>query len=127
LAKHPDFSRPEFSEFDAPVLLDEFTLPDGRRAEHWDLAPSHENDTFAYTLWVEGPGEHMYFSSGQSIDEAALVAQSLRMTRQGSDIGVCVVRFRASRNRRTTGAFLPHGPEGSSERSRGEDQYHLPN
>jgi hypothetical protein len=68
------------------VLLDEFTLPDGRRAEHWDLAPSHENDTFVYALWVEGPGEHMYFSSGQPIDEAALVAQSLRMTRQRSEI-----------------------------------------
>lgn len=85
--QRPDFSRPEFPGFDAPVLLDEFTLPDGRRAEHWDLAPSHENDTFAYALWVEGPGEHMYFSSGQPIDDAALVARSLRMTQQGSDIG----------------------------------------
>lgn len=84
--RHPDFSRPEFPGFDPPVLLDEFTLPDGRRAEHWDLAPSHENDTFVYALWVEGPGDHMYFSSGQPIDEAALVAQSLRLTRQGSEI-----------------------------------------
>lgn len=86
-SQKPDFSRPEFPGFDPPILLDEFTLPDGRRAEHWDLAPSHEEGTFGYALWVEGPGEHMYFSSGQPIDEAELVALSLRMTEQGSEIG----------------------------------------
>lgn len=56
LSRRPDFSRPDFPGFDPPVLLEEFTLADGRCAEHWDLAPSHENDTFAYALWVEGPG-----------------------------------------------------------------------
>jgi hypothetical protein len=85
--RRPDFTRPDSPGFDPPVLLEEFTLRDGRRAEHWDRAPSHENDTFAYALWVEGPGEHMYFSSGQPIVEAALIAQSLRMTQQGSKIG----------------------------------------
>jgi hypothetical protein len=85
--RRPDFTRPDAAGFDPPVLLEEFTLPDGRRAEHWNLAPSHENDTFAYALWVEGPGEHMYFSSGQPIDEAALIAQSLRIAQQGSEIG----------------------------------------
>lgn len=75
----PDFSRPFSPGFDPPVLLDEFTLANGRRAEHWNWAPSHENDTFAYALWVEGPGEHMYFSSSQPIQKAELVARSLRM------------------------------------------------
>ncbi|MPZ70446.1 MAG: hypothetical protein GEU71_13100 [Actinobacteria bacterium] len=84
--QRPDFSRPDFPGFDPPELLEEFKLADGRRAEHWDLAPSHENDTFAYALWVEGPGEHMYFSSGQPIEDAGLVAQSLRMTQSGREI-----------------------------------------
>jgi hypothetical protein len=75
----PDFSRPFSPGFEPPVLLDKFTLANGRRAEHRNRAPSHENDTFAYTLWVEGPGEHMYFSSSQPIQEAELVARSLRM------------------------------------------------
>jgi hypothetical protein len=69
------------------VLLEEVVLRGGRRAQHWDLAPSHENDTFAHALWVEGPGEHMFFSSGRPIDEAALIAESLRMTHEGSKIG----------------------------------------
>jgi hypothetical protein len=84
--RRPAFGRPDSPGFDPPMLLEEFTLADGRRAEHWDLAPSHENDTFVYALWVEGPGEHLYFSSGQPIEEAALVAQSLRMAQRGSEI-----------------------------------------
>jgi hypothetical protein len=83
----PDFTSPYSPGADPPVLLEEFALRGGRRAEHWDLAPSHENDTFAYALWVEGPGEHMYFSSGRPIDEVELIAQSLRMTQEGSEIG----------------------------------------
>ncbi len=79
LSKRPDFTRPFAPGFDPPVLLDRFILADGRRAEHWNWAPSHENDTFAYALWVEGPGEDMYFSSGRPIQEAELVARSLRM------------------------------------------------
>jgi hypothetical protein len=51
----PDYSRPFEPGFDPPVLLEEFTLTDGRRAEHWNEAPSHENDTYAYSLWIEGP------------------------------------------------------------------------
>jgi hypothetical protein len=78
--QRPDFTRPFSPRFDPPSLLDKFTLADGRRAEHWNWAPSHENDTFAYALWVEGPGEHMYFSSSQPIQEAELVARSLRMS-----------------------------------------------
>jgi hypothetical protein len=78
--QRPDFSRPFAPGFHPPTLLDQFTLADGRRAEHWNWAPSHENDTFAYALWVEGPGEHMYFSSSQPIQEAELVALSLRMS-----------------------------------------------
>jgi len=79
VGQRPDFSRPEFPGFDPPVLMEEFTLADGRRAEHWNLAPSNENDTFMYVLWVEGPGEHVYFSSGRPIEEAELVVRSLRM------------------------------------------------
>jgi hypothetical protein len=77
--QRPELDQPFAPGFDPPVLLDEFTLSGGRRAEHWDLAPSHENQTYAYALWVEGPGEHMYFSSSQPIPEAELVARSLRM------------------------------------------------
>ncbi|MGH2734309.1 MAG: hypothetical protein ACRDKZ_01915, partial [Actinomycetota bacterium] len=86
ITRRPDFSRPEGVGFDPPVLLEEFTLEDGRRAEHWDLAPSHENDTFAYALWIQGPGEHMYFSSGAPIDDAELVARSLRFRAHGPRI-----------------------------------------
>jgi hypothetical protein len=80
----PELNRPFEPGFDPPVLLDEFVLPGGRRAEHWDLAPSHEEGTYAYGLWVEGPGEHVYFSSSQPIPEAELVVRSLRM-REGGD------------------------------------------
>lgn len=79
LGQRPELARPFSPGFDRPVLLDAFTLADGRRAEHWNLAPSHENSTFSYALWVEGPGEHVYFSSSQPIPEAELVARSLRM------------------------------------------------
>jgi hypothetical protein len=67
-------------------LIESWTLPDGRRAEHWNMAPSHENDTFDYVLWVEGPGDHMYFSSAQPIAEADLVARSLRMVERDGRI-----------------------------------------
>jgi hypothetical protein len=87
LEGRPDFTRPYSPGADPPVLLEEIVLRGGRRAEHWDLAPSHEHDTLAYALWVEGPGEQIYFSSGRPIDEAELIAQSLRMAQEGLEIG----------------------------------------
>jgi hypothetical protein len=86
IGERPDFDRPDFPGFDPPRLLDEFPLPNGRTAQHWNLAPSHENDTSAYALWIEGPGEHMYLSSGQPIQDAALIAESLRMDEDGDHI-----------------------------------------
>jgi hypothetical protein len=83
----PDFTRPDFPGFDPPIMLEEFTLADGRIAQHWNLAPSHENDTYAYVLWIEGPGDHLYLSSGQSFQDAGLIAESIRMDEQGTDIG----------------------------------------
>jgi hypothetical protein len=79
IGERPDFNRPFEPGFDPPVLIEQFALPDGRRAEHWNMAPSHENDTFDYVLWVEGPGEDMYFYSAQPIADAELVVHSLRM------------------------------------------------
>jgi len=80
IGQRPDFSRPFAPGFDPPELIEQFALPDGRRVEHWNMAPSHENDTFDYVLWVEGPGEHMYFYSAQPIADAELVVRSLRMS-----------------------------------------------